>query len=118
MKRGGTYRKNRTGRIVFWLVFVEVIALIAGLLIISIPKDDPQLEELLNIKVMIPYETETEKEIRLGLAVPKPPWMFSCLISMNGRDPGSRSTRSARSLSTIWAIPERRLRRIMTTLRA
>lgn len=65
-------RKNRSGRIIFWVIFVEIMLLSLGLIFIMIPKDDPQLDELLNTKVSIPYETETEPELKLGPAVPKP----------------------------------------------
>lgn len=65
-------RKIRTGRVIFWLIFIEIIVLAGGLLYIIIPKDDPQVDELLSRKASIPYETETEMKTNLGLAVPRP----------------------------------------------
>lgn len=65
-------RKKRAGRIIFWIIFTEVIALALGLVYILTPGDDPQLDELLHAKVSIPYETETEMKFDLGPAVPRP----------------------------------------------
>ena len=43
----GRRRKRKIGRLIFWIVFFEIVALIGGLLYILLPKEDPQVEELL-----------------------------------------------------------------------
>ena len=53
-------RKRTVGRLIFWIVFFEVVALIGGLLYILLPKEDPQVEELLAKKPKIPYQIPTE----------------------------------------------------------
>jgi len=68
----GRRRKRKIGRLIFWIVFFEIVALIGGLLYILLPKEDPQVEELLAKKPKIPYQTETSLTARLGTAVPKP----------------------------------------------
>ena len=50
----GGKRKRTVGRLIFWIVFFEVVALIGGLLYILLPKEDPQVEELLAKKPKIP----------------------------------------------------------------
>ena len=68
----GRRRKRKIGRLIFWIVFFEIVALIGGLLYILLPKEDPQVEELLAKKPKIPYQTEASLTARLGTAVPKP----------------------------------------------
>lgn len=70
--RNQNSHKGRTGRVIFWLIFVEIIALSGGLLFILIPRDDPQVDELLSREAVIPYETETEVKAEVGPAVPRP----------------------------------------------
>jgi len=67
-------RRGKSGRIIFWLIFIELVALLLGVLFILAPKDDPDLDALLTKKVTIPYETETEMNLRekFGLAIPRP----------------------------------------------
>lgn len=72
--RGHKRKKKRTGRIIFWLIFAELTALLGGILFIVLPKEDPQLEELLNKDVKIPYETEGARAAGpVEQAVPMPP---------------------------------------------
>ncbi len=65
-------RKNCIGRIIFWVILVEVVALGLGAMFLFMPKEDPELEELITKKVKIAYETEPDRVVTYGLAVPKP----------------------------------------------
>ncbi len=65
-------RKRRTGRIIFWIIVVEAVGLILGAVVLFMPKEDPEVEKLINTKVKFDYETETDRVVTYGLAVPKP----------------------------------------------
>ena len=65
-------RKRRTGRIIFWVIVIEAVCLILGGIVLFMPKEDPEIEELITKKVRFEYETETDRVVTYGLAVPKP----------------------------------------------
>lgn len=65
-------KKRRSRRIIFWIIFIEVIGLSIAAVLLLMPGDDPEVTKLLNKKVKFSYETESELTIRYGLAVPKP----------------------------------------------
>jgi len=65
-------RKRRTGRIIFWVIVVEAVCLILGAIVLFMPKDDPEIDDLINKKITFNYETETDRVVTFGLAVPKP----------------------------------------------
>jgi N-acetyl-anhydromuramyl-L-alanine amidase AmpD len=64
-------KKGRGGRILFWIIFVEVMAVACGVAYLYISRGNPDVEDLLAKDPKIAYETETEPEA--GIAVPKPP---------------------------------------------
>ena len=64
-------KKGRGGRILFWIIFVEVMAVACGVAYLYISRGNPDVDDLLAKDPKIAYETETELE--LGFAVPKPP---------------------------------------------
>ncbi len=65
-------KKRRTGRIIFWVIVIEAVCLILGAVVLFLPKEDPEIEQLLNKKVTFDYETESDRVVTYGLAVPKP----------------------------------------------
>mgnify|MGYP001037739976 CR=1 FL=1 len=65
-------KKRRSRRIIFWIIFIEVIGLSIAAVLLLMPGDDPEVTKLRNKKVKFSYETESELTIRYGLAVPKP----------------------------------------------
>ncbi len=65
-------RKRRTGRIIFWVIIIEAVGLILGGIVLFMPREDPEVEKLINKKVKFDYETETDRVVTYGLAVPKP----------------------------------------------
>ena len=65
-------RKRRTGRIIFWVIVIEAVCLILGAIVLFMPKEDPEIDELIAKKVKFDYETETDRVVTYGLAVPKP----------------------------------------------
>lgn len=65
-------RKRRTGRFIFWVIIVEAVCLILGGIVLLMPKEDPEIEELVTKKVHFDYETETDRVVTFGLAVPRP----------------------------------------------
>jgi len=66
------YKKpRRIGRVIFWIIFAEAVALLIGLLVVLLPDDEDEvINELLNQDATILYETETESE-KIP-AVPRP----------------------------------------------
>ena len=64
-------KKGRGGRSLFWIIFVEVMAVACGVAYLYISRGNPDVDDLLAKDPKIAYETETELE--LGFAVPKPP---------------------------------------------
>ena len=65
-------RRKRTGRIIFWVIVVEALCLIIGAIVLFFPKEDPEIKELITKKVQFEYQTETDRVVTYGLAVPKP----------------------------------------------
>lgn len=65
-------RRRRTGRIIFWVIVFEAVCLILGAIVLFMPKEDPEIEELITKKVSFDYETESDRVVTFGLAVPKP----------------------------------------------
>ena len=65
-------RRRRTGRIIFWVIVIEAVCLILGAIVLVMPKEDPEIEELITKKVSFDYETESDRVVTFGLAVPKP----------------------------------------------
>lgn len=65
-------RKRRTGRIIFWVIVIEAVCLILGAIVLFMPKEDPEIEDLITKKVTFHYETETDRVVTYGLAVPRP----------------------------------------------
>ena len=65
-------RRRRTGRIIFWVIVIEAVCLILGAIVLFMPKEDPEIEELITKKVSFDYETESDRVVTFGLAVPKP----------------------------------------------
>lgn len=65
-------RKRRTGRIIFWVIVIEAVCLILGAIVLFMPKEDPEIEELITKKIRFDYETETDRVVTYGLAVPRP----------------------------------------------
>ncbi len=65
-------RRRRTGRIIFWVIIVEAVGLILGGVVLFMPKEDPEIDKLINTKITFDYETETDRVVTYGLAVPKP----------------------------------------------
>ena len=65
-------RKRRTGRIIFWVIVIEAVCLILGAIVLFMPKEDSEVEELINKKIHFDYETEADRVVTFGLAVPKP----------------------------------------------
>lgn len=57
------YEKRRTGgRVLLWVVFAEIVALVIGLVIVLVPRQNDDLDALLEQDVTIAYEeVETEK---------------------------------------------------------
>lgn len=82
-------RKRRTGRILFWVIFSEVVFLCAALAVMIVPKDDPSVDELLTKEATIDYETESEPDF--GMAVPKPPVDVQLLTVNEWSRPGIRT---------------------------
>lgn len=88
-------KKSRTGRIVFWVIVLEVLGLGCGLLFLLIPRDDEQVKQLLEEDSTIRYETESETE--LPLAVPRPD-IDEQLLTVN---PYSRPGKKVKSIDKI-----------------
>ena len=65
-------RKRRTGRIIFWVIVIEAVCLILGAIVLFMPREDPEIEELITKKIKFDYETEPNRVVTYGLAVPKP----------------------------------------------
>ena len=65
-------RKRRTSRIIFWVIIIEAVCLILGAIVLFLPREDPEVEELIHKKVRFDYETEKARVVTFGLAVPKP----------------------------------------------
>ena len=65
-------RRRRTGRIIFWVIVIEAVCLILGAIVLFMPKEDPEIEELITKKVSFDYETASDRVVTFGLAVPKP----------------------------------------------
>lgn len=65
-------RRRRTGRIIFWVIVIEAVCLILGAIVLFMPKEDPEIEKLITKKVSFDYETESDRVVTFGLAVPKP----------------------------------------------
>ncbi len=65
-------RKRRTGRILFWVIVIEAVCLIMGGLVLFLPKENDEIEELVNKKVVFEYETETDRVVTYGICVPRP----------------------------------------------
>ncbi len=65
-------RKRRTGRIIFWVIIIEAVGLILGGVVLFMPREDPEIEKLVNTKVKFEYQTETDRVVTYGQAVPKP----------------------------------------------
>ena len=65
-------RKRRTGRIIFWVIVIEAVCLILGAIVLFMPREDPEIEELITKKVRFEYETEPNRVVTFGLAVPRP----------------------------------------------
>lgn len=84
-------RKRRAGRVIFWIIFTEVVLLCAALAVFLIPKDDPAVDELLTRQAKIDYETETELNLDLGLAVPKPSISVQLLTINEWSRPGIKT---------------------------
>lgn len=90
----------------FWLISFEIAALICGFLFILVPKDDPQVDELISKKVKIPYETETETEVKLTLAVPRPPIDVQLLSINDWSRPGITVDRISKIVVHYLGNPE------------
>ena len=69
-KDKGVKKKSKSGHILIWLIFLEVVIVVAGIGYILLPKEDKELEALLDQDVSIDYIEETETE--MGNPVPKP----------------------------------------------
>jgi len=65
-------RKRRTGRLIFWIIFVELIILLCWIVYLLTPKEDPEIQELLEKDIHIEYETETDLVYEIPPAVPRP----------------------------------------------
>ena len=65
-------RKRRTGRIIFWVIVIEAVCLILGAIVLFMPREDSEVEKLINKKIRFDYETEADRVVTYGLAVPKP----------------------------------------------
>ena len=65
-------RRKRTGRIIFWVILIEAVCLAVGAFVLLLPKEDPDLDELINTQVTFTYQTETDRVVTYGLAVPRP----------------------------------------------
>lgn len=65
-------RKRRTGRFILWVIIIEAVCLTLGGIVLLMPKEDPEIEELVSKKVHFEYETETDRVVTFGLAVPRP----------------------------------------------
>ena len=65
-------RKRRTGRIIFWVIVIEAVCLVFGAVVLFMPRGDPEIEELISRKVHFEYETEANRVVTYGLAVPRP----------------------------------------------
>ena len=65
-------RRKRTGRIIFWVILIEAVCLALGAFVLLMPKEDPELDELINAQVTFTYQTETDRVVTYGLAVPRP----------------------------------------------
>lgn len=66
-RRKNTSRKNH--HIIIWVIFLEFVLLIVGLVIVLFPKPDKELDALLEQEVSIDYIEDNEEE---ELYVPKP----------------------------------------------
>ena len=65
-------KRKRAGRIIFWVILIEAVCLAVGAFVLLMPKEDPELDELVNKKVKFEYQTETDRIVTYGLAVPRP----------------------------------------------
>ena len=65
-------KRKRAGRIIFWVILIEAICLLVGAFVLLMPKEDPELDDLVNKKVKFEYQTETDRVVTYGLAVPRP----------------------------------------------
>ena len=65
-------KRKRAGRIIFWVILIEAVCLAVGAFVLLMPKEDPELDELVNKKVKFEYQTETDRVVTYGLAVPRP----------------------------------------------
>ncbi len=65
-------KRKRADRIIFWVILIEVVALAVGAFVLLMPKEDPEIEELVNKKIEFEYQTETDRVVTYGLAVPRP----------------------------------------------
>ena len=62
-KDKGVKKKSKSGHILIWLIFLEVVIVVAGIGYILFPKEDKELETLLDQDVSIDYIEETETEM-------------------------------------------------------
>lgn len=65
-------RRKRTSRIIFWVILTEAVCIVLGLFVLIMPKNDPEIDRLISTKVTFNYETETDRVVTYGLAVPRP----------------------------------------------
>ena len=63
-------KKQKSSHILLWIVFAEIVIVVFGLLLILWPREDEELDALLELDVTIDYIEETEGEQQLG--VPRP----------------------------------------------
>ena len=59
----------RTGHVLLWIIVIEVLVVVAGFIIVLLPREDEDVDALLEQEVTIEYTTEPETE---ALAVPRP----------------------------------------------
>ena len=69
-KESGVKKKSKSRHLLIWLVFLEAVIVVAGIGYILFPKEDKELETLLDQDVSIDYIEETETE--MGNPVPRP----------------------------------------------
>ena len=81
-------RKRRTGRIIFWVIVIEAVCLILGAIVLFMPREDPEIEELITKKVRFEYETEPNRVVTFGLAVPRPNIAVQLLTPNDWSRPG------------------------------
>ncbi len=78
----------KTRQVLLWIIFVELVVVVVGLVIALLPREDEKLDALLEQDVTIAYEEETETE---ALAVPEPDIDVQLLTINEFSRPGTKT---------------------------